>query len=43
MKEDCKLLTTVPGVGIIVSMKYNGAIDNPYGFETSCAVGVYMS
>jgi len=40
--EDCKLLTTVPGVGIIVAMTYKAAIDNPYRFETSYAVGAYI-
>lgn len=40
--EDCKLLTTVPRVGIIVAMTYKTAIDNPYRFETSYTVGVYM-
>ncbi|WP_341821616.1 IS110 family transposase [Wolbachia endosymbiont (group B) of Idaea biselata] len=40
--EDCKLLTTVPGVGIIVAMTYKAAIDNPYRFETSYAVGAYL-
>ncbi|MGL9759675.1 MAG: transposase [Wolbachia sp.] len=40
--EDCKLLTTVPGVGIIVAMTYKAAIDDPYRFETSYTVGAYM-
>ncbi|WP_250295217.1 transposase [Wolbachia endosymbiont of Oedothorax gibbosus] len=40
--EDCKLLTTVPGVGIIVAMTYKAAIDDAYRFETSYAVGAYM-
>ncbi|GFR25284.1 IS110 family transposase [Trichonephila clavata] len=31
--EDCKLLTTVPGVGVIVAMTYKAAIDDPYRFE----------
>ncbi|GFQ76136.1 DEDD_Tnp_IS110 domain-containing protein [Trichonephila clavata] len=40
--EDCKLLTTVPGVGVIVAMTYKAAIDDPYRFETSYTVGAYM-
>ncbi len=40
--EDCKLLTTVPGVGIIVAMTYKATIDNPHRFETSDTVGAYM-
>lgn len=40
--EDCKLLTTVPGVGIIVAMTYKAAIDDPHRFETSYTVGAYM-
>ncbi len=40
--KDCKLLTTVPGVGIIVAMTYKATIDNPHRFETSDTVGAYM-
>ncbi|WP_167481340.1 transposase [Wolbachia endosymbiont of Leptopilina clavipes] len=40
--EVCKLLTTVPGVGIIVAMTYKATIDNPHRFETSDTVGAYM-
>lgn len=40
--EDCKLLTTVPGVDVIVAMTYKAAIDDPYRFETSYTVGAYM-
>ncbi|UVW84404.1 IS110 family RNA-guided transposase [Wolbachia endosymbiont of Aedes albopictus] len=40
--EDCKLLTTVPGVGIIVAMTYKAAIDDPHRFETSYTVGAYI-
>ncbi len=40
--EDCKLLTTVPGVGIIVAMTYKAAIDDLHRFETSYTVGAYM-
>ncbi|WP_264330649.1 IS110 family RNA-guided transposase [Wolbachia endosymbiont (group B) of Erebia ligea] len=40
--EDCKLLTTIPGVGIIVAMTFKAAIDNPHRFETSYTVGAYM-
>lgn len=40
--EDCKLLTTVPGVGIIVAMTYKATIDNPHRFEISDTVGAYM-
>ncbi|WP_349968180.1 transposase [Wolbachia endosymbiont of Armadillidium arcangelii] len=40
--EDCKLLTTVPGVGIIVVMTYKAAIDDLHRFETSYTVGAYM-
>ncbi|WP_423348770.1 transposase [Wolbachia sp. wLmal] len=39
--DDCKLLTTVPGVGIIVAMTYKAAIDNPHRFEKSDTVGAY--
>ncbi|MDX5510509.1 MAG: transposase, partial [Wolbachia endosymbiont of Andrena bicolor] len=40
--DDCKLLTTVPGVGIIVAMTYKAAIDNPHRFEKSDTVGAYI-
>ncbi|WMT84123.1 IS110 family transposase [Wolbachia endosymbiont of Listronotus oregonensis] len=40
--EDCKLLTTTPGVGMIVAMTFKAAIDNPYRFETSYTVGAYI-
>ncbi len=40
--EDCKLLTTAPGVGIIVAMTFKATIDDPHRFEKSDAVGAYM-
>ncbi|WP_425386460.1 transposase [Wolbachia endosymbiont (group A) of Barypeithes pellucidus] len=40
--EDCKLLTTTPGVGIIVAMTFKAAIDNPHRFEKSDTVGAYI-
>lgn len=40
--EDCKLLTTAPGVGTIVAMTYKATVDNPNRFERSSTVGAYM-
>lgn len=37
-----RLLTTVPGVGIIVAMTYKATIDNSNRFEKSDAVGAYI-
>jgi len=39
---DCKLLTTIPGVGIITAMTYKATLDDPKRFEGSGAVGAYM-
>ncbi|WP_341758651.1 transposase [Candidatus Tisiphia endosymbiont of Ditula angustiorana] len=39
---DCKLLTTVPRVGIITAMTYKATLDDARRFEESSAVGAYM-
>lgn len=43
-KEDkaCKLLMTVPGVGIITALSYKSSLDDPTRFEDSEVVGAYM-
>ncbi len=43
-KEDkaCKLLMTVPGVGVITAITYKAALDNPVRFKKSEEVGAYM-
>lgn len=43
-KEDkaCKLLMTVPGVGIITAITYKAALDDPKRFNNSETVGAYM-
>ena len=40
--EDCKLLTTIPGVGVITAMTYKSSLDAPGRFENSEEVGAYM-
>lgn len=40
--EVCELLTTAPGVGIIVAMTFKATIDDPHRFKKSDAVGAYM-
>lgn len=40
--EDCKLLMTVPGVGIITAMTYKATLDEPERFEDSETVGAYL-
>jgi transposase len=40
--EDVKLLTTIPGVGVITALSFKVAIDNPARFEDSRQVGAYL-
>lgn len=40
--EDVKLLTTVPGVGIITALSFKVAIDDPNRFQDSRQVGAYL-
>lgn len=40
--QDCKLLTTVPGVGIVTAMTYKATIDDEKRFKESSAVGAYV-
>lgn len=40
--EDCRLLMTVPGVGIITAMTYKGVLDDPKRFDDSETVGAYL-
>ena len=40
--EDCKRLTTVPGVGVLTAMTYKSTIDHPERFEDSYDVGAYL-
>jgi len=40
--EDIKLLTTVPGVGIITALSFKIAIDDPMRFKDSKQVGAYL-
>ncbi|MDX1924843.1 MAG: IS110 family transposase [Rickettsiaceae bacterium] len=40
--EDCKLLMTIPGVGVITAITYKSGLDDPKRFEDSDTVGAYM-
>jgi len=40
--QDCKLLTTIPGVGSITAMTYKAALDEAERFKDSYTVGAYM-
>jgi len=40
--QDCKLLTTVPGVGVVTAMTYKATIDDEKRFKKSSAVGAYI-
>lgn len=40
--EDCRLLMTVPGVGMVVAMTYRAAINEPARFRRSRAVGAHF-
>lgn len=40
--EDVKLLTTVPGVGLITALSFKVAIDDPNRFKDSRQVGAYL-
>jgi transposase len=40
--EDIKLLTTVPGVGIITAMSFLAAINDPSRFQDSRQLGAYL-
>jgi transposase len=40
--EDCKLLMTVPGVGVVTAMTYKSTLDDPHRFADSEIVGAYM-
>ena len=40
--EDCKLLTTIPGVGFVTAMTYKSTLDEVARFKDSTLVGAYM-
>lgn|SRR3989338_8972970 len=40
--QDCQLLTTVPGVGVITAMTYKATIDEENRFKKSSSVGAYI-
>jgi len=40
--EDCKLLTTIPGVGVVTAMTYKSTLDGAARFKDSSLVGAYM-
>lgn len=40
--QDCKLLTTIPGIGLITAMTYKATIDDATRFAKSSAIGAYI-
>jgi transposase len=40
--EDCRLLMTIPGVGVITAITYKSGLDDPNRFTDSETVGAYM-
>jgi transposase len=38
----CRLLMTVPGVGVVTALSYMAVIDDPQRFKSSASVGAYL-